>query len=115
MHHTPWQSRLRVIFSSPCQSYQLLQMTSQWNGLQQSYVDRCSGDPVDPLILYIHGSGTAARGRDSKMWNGLVTSFGSEMAKAEEQRTRDLKAQLAREQVSAKAMTWRWDIRVTSC
>ena len=35
MHHNPWKSTLLVIFSSPCQSYQLVQKASLYNnGLQ---------------------------------------------------------------------------------
>ncbi|KAL1523372.1 hypothetical protein AB1Y20_018315 [Prymnesium parvum] len=49
-----------------------------------SIFTRCSGDPVDPLILYLHGSSTQ-RGRDSRMWNGLVTALNLEMQEAEKQ------------------------------
>eukprot|EP00966_Prymnesium_polylepis_P194033 4497899-Prymnesium_polylepis.3 len=55
-----------------------------------SLFTRCSGDPADPLILYIHGA-TGARGKDSKMWNGLVTSFAGEMAKAEDEKQQQAK------------------------
>eukprot|EP00966_Prymnesium_polylepis_P193341 4481421-Prymnesium_polylepis.2 len=47
-------------------------------------IRRCSGDPADPLILFVHGASNG-RGRDSRMWNGLVTSLAGEMAKAEEE------------------------------
>jgi hypothetical protein len=53
--------------------------------------------PTVPQILYIHGS--SARGKDSKMWNGLVSSFAAEMAKAEEEKQLMMKEQIARDQV----------------
>lgn len=45
-------------------------------------VARCSGDPADPLILYLHGSGAKSRNNTGKMWNGLVTSLAAEMQNA---------------------------------
>jgi hypothetical protein len=58
---------------------------------------RCLGDPADPLILYIHGGNSSQRGRDSKMWNGLVSSFANEMTAAEEEAAQAAKEAAARE------------------
>jgi len=40
---------------------------------------RCVGDPGNPLLLYVHGSGKGKRA-SSKMWNSLVTNVSRKMA-----------------------------------
>ena len=58
-----------------------------------SIFSRCSGDPADPLILFVHGA-AGGRAKDSRMFNGMVTAFALEMQRAEEEAAR-----LAKEEV----------------
>eukprot|EP00966_Prymnesium_polylepis_P193960 4495953-Prymnesium_polylepis.1 len=44
---------------------------------------RCSGDPLDPLLLYIHGSNPRSKlEASSKMWSPLTATLAGKMAAA---------------------------------